>query len=117
MIQDLNHHVSGWTDWNMVLDMRGGPNWAGNRHDAPIIIDSDNLKYYKNPMFYHMGHFSKFLSRSFSVNEFSENESKILDDVHFTVASNGEKEVMIFLNNQSKDVSVSVESQSGAILN
>jgi glucosylceramidase len=39
IIQDFNHLVSGWTDWNLVLDMEGGPNWAKNFVDAPIIAD------------------------------------------------------------------------------
>ena len=30
ILQDLNHWAVGWTDWNAVLNMRGGPNWAGN---------------------------------------------------------------------------------------
>jgi glucosylceramidase len=62
IINDLNSGVSGWTDWNMVLDLEGGPNWVKNYVDSPIIVDSDNWDvYYKQPMFYFMGHFSKFL--------------------------------------------------------
>ncbi|GIR81544.1 MAG: hypothetical protein CM15mP83_2700 [Flavobacteriaceae bacterium] len=26
----LNNWVDGWVDWNMVLDTKGGPNWANN---------------------------------------------------------------------------------------
>jgi glucosylceramidase len=25
---DLNNWVAGWTDWNLVLDLKGGPNWV-----------------------------------------------------------------------------------------
>ena len=38
--QDLNHWSTGWVDWNMALDMQGGPNWANNFVDSPIIIDA-----------------------------------------------------------------------------
>ena len=41
----------------MILDMQGGPNWVGNFVDAPIIVNADADEFYKNPMFYHMGHF------------------------------------------------------------
>lgn len=39
IISDLNHWVTGWIDWNMALNMSGGPNWAGNEVDSPIIVD------------------------------------------------------------------------------
>ncbi|CAI2352067.1 unnamed protein product [Caenorhabditis sp. 36 PRJEB53466] len=63
IITDLNHHVSGWTDWNLCLDETGGPNWAYNVVDAPIIVNRTADEFYKQPMFYAMGHFSKFLPR------------------------------------------------------
>jgi hypothetical protein len=28
IIGDLNNWVVGWTDWNMLLDIKGGPNWV-----------------------------------------------------------------------------------------
>jgi len=39
IITDLNHWVTGWVDWNIALNMTGGPNWAHNEVDSPIIID------------------------------------------------------------------------------
>jgi len=61
IIRDLTHWVVGWTDWNMVLDMQGGPNWANNGQSAPIHVNPQAGEFYKNPSFYAMGHFSKFL--------------------------------------------------------
>lgn len=61
IIQDLNHWVTGWTDWNIALDMSGGPNWAKNNVDSPIIVNKDKDEFYKQPMFYAIGHFSKFI--------------------------------------------------------
>ncbi|XP_067831900.1 lysosomal acid glucosylceramidase isoform X2 [Heptranchias perlo] len=61
IIQDLNYFVAGWTDWNIALDLRGGPNWVKNFADSPVIVDSGQDKFYKQPMFYHMAHFSKFV--------------------------------------------------------
>ena len=46
----------------MVLDMNAGPSWADTRADAPIIMDPDHRQYYRQPHFYAMAHFSKFLS-------------------------------------------------------
>ncbi|MCI4374640.1 hypothetical protein PGIGA_G00008390 [Pangasianodon gigas] len=61
IIEDLNNYVIGWTDWNLVLDMNGGPNWAKNFVDSPIIVDQSKDVFYKQPTFYSMAHFSKFL--------------------------------------------------------
>ncbi|XP_009891455.1 PREDICTED: glucosylceramidase-like [Charadrius vociferus] len=57
----LNHFVAGWTDWNLALDLIGGPNWVKNYVDSPVIVDSSKDVFYKQPMFYHLGHFSKFI--------------------------------------------------------
>lgn len=63
ILEDLNHWVSGWTDWNLVLDTQGGPNWADNFVDSPIIVNASAQEFYKQPMYYTLGHFSKALPR------------------------------------------------------
>lgn len=47
----------GWTDWNLALNPEGGPNWVRNFVDSPIIVDIAQDTFYKQPMFYHLGHF------------------------------------------------------------
>ncbi|KAM4755512.1 uncharacterized protein ACIQIH_019430 [Cyanocitta cristata] len=61
ILTNLNNYVTGWTDWNLALDMEGGPNWSKNYVDSPVIVDSSKDVFYKQPMFYHLGHFSKFI--------------------------------------------------------
>ncbi|XP_028154019.1 lysosomal acid glucosylceramidase [Diabrotica virgifera virgifera] len=63
VIQDIQHHFIGWTDWNMALDTKGGPTYIDNNVDAPIIINSAKGEFYKQPMYYSLGHFSKFVPR------------------------------------------------------
>ncbi|KAK5985803.1 Glucosylceramidase [Trichostrongylus colubriformis] len=63
IIEDLNHFAAGWTDWNMCLNEQGGPNWVANFVDSPIIVNATSDEFYKQPMFYAMGHFSKFFKR------------------------------------------------------
>ena len=41
--------------------MQGGPSWASNFVDSPIIVDASAYEYYKQPMFYVLAHFSKLL--------------------------------------------------------
>lgn len=59
ILNDLNHNTNAWIDWNMALDMSGGPNWANNFVDSPIIVDAKKGEYYKQPMYYALAHFSK----------------------------------------------------------
>ncbi|XP_033957852.1 lysosomal acid glucosylceramidase [Pseudochaenichthys georgianus] len=61
IIEDLNHYVVGWTDWNLALDQTGGPNWVKNFVDSPVIVDAKRDVFYKQPHFYSIAHFSKFL--------------------------------------------------------
>lgn len=56
-MQDLQNWVTGWTDWNIALNMSGGPNWVDNNVDSPIIVNPEKNEFYKQPMFYAMGHF------------------------------------------------------------
>ncbi|WP_026728670.1 glycoside hydrolase family 30 protein [Flavobacterium denitrificans] len=61
MINDFNNGTVGWTDWNILLDQNGGPNHVNNFCFAPIHADlvKDELIY--TPMYYYIGHFSKFI--------------------------------------------------------
>ncbi|MGQ1909543.1 glycoside hydrolase family 30 protein [Marinifilum sp. RC60d5] len=57
----LNNHVQAWIDWNMVLDTKGGPNWANNWCLAPVIVDPEKDEVYFTPMYYTLAHFSKYI--------------------------------------------------------
>lgn len=63
ILEDLNHWVTGWVDWNLALDMQGGPNWVANFVDSPIIVNAKAKEFYKQPMYYALAHFTKFLPR------------------------------------------------------
>ncbi|KHJ95603.1 hypothetical protein OESDEN_04451 [Oesophagostomum dentatum] len=56
IITDLNNFVAGWVDWNICLDETSGPTWVDNNLDSPIIVNATADKFYKQPMFYAMGH-------------------------------------------------------------
>ncbi|XP_018793952.1 PREDICTED: glucosylceramidase-like [Bactrocera latifrons] len=62
ILHNLQHSYNGWIDWNIVLDEQGGPNYVKNYVDAAVIVNATNrAEIYKQPIFYGMGHFSKFL--------------------------------------------------------
>ncbi|XP_037793412.1 putative glucosylceramidase 3 [Penaeus monodon] len=113
--QNINHFSTGWVDWNMALDMAGGPNWADNYVDSPIIINADADEFYKQPSFYAMGHFSKFIfpgaKRVFSTTV-SEEDVEVVA-FHETTGRN----VLVFHNRGEEAKNLSVTDESGIYLN
>ena len=61
MINDFNSGVVGWTDWNILLDERGGPNHVQNFCFAPIHANTKTVELIFTPTYYYIGHFSKFI--------------------------------------------------------
>lgn len=61
LILGLNHHLTGWIDWNLVLNTRGGPNHARNYCLAPVLVDSGRAEVYYTPLYYAIAHVSKFI--------------------------------------------------------
>src|SRR5881397_2906540 len=63
MIHDFNAGAEGWTDWNILLDERGGPNHVGNFCFAPVHGDTRTGKLIYTNAYYYIGHFSKYIRR------------------------------------------------------
>src|ERR1041385_6654522 len=61
MINDFNNGTVGWTDWNVLLDERGGPNHVGNFCFAPVHADTKTGELTYLSSYYYIGHFSKFI--------------------------------------------------------
>ena len=61
LLHDLGNWAAGWTDWNVLLDERGGPNHVGNFCLAPIHGDTRTGALVFAPSYYYIGHFSKFV--------------------------------------------------------
>ncbi len=61
MINDFNNGAVAWTDWNILLDEKGGPNHVGNFCFSPIHADTRTGELIYTPSYYYIGHFSKFI--------------------------------------------------------
>jgi len=61
MMNDFNSGTVAWTDWNVLLDEKGGPNHVGNFCFAPIHGDTRNGQVTYTNSFYYIGQFSKFI--------------------------------------------------------
>jgi len=61
IIHDFNNGTVGWTDWNILLDEKGGPNHVGNYCFSPVIADTRSGQLIYTNIYYYLGHFSKFV--------------------------------------------------------
>lgn len=61
IINDFNSGTAAWSDWNMLLDEKGGPNHVGNFCFAPVHADTKSGKLIYTSSYYYMGQFSKFI--------------------------------------------------------
>ncbi|XP_076260698.1 putative glucosylceramidase 3 [Rhynchophorus ferrugineus] len=114
ILDDLSYNVTGWTDWNLALDESGGPTYIDNNVDAPIIVNSSSGEFYKQPMFYVMGHFSKFVVPD-SVRVVS---SASNDKVKSMVFKRPDGKIVVTISNASANditVEIDIEGVSGVI--
>ncbi|XP_045539283.1 lysosomal acid glucosylceramidase-like [Papilio machaon] len=108
IIQNLNNNVVGWLDWNFCLDTNGGPNCMNNFVDSPIIVNSEKREFVKQPMFYAMGHFSKFIPRgSRRIGVKANCSPKCIDEAAFITPQN--TIVFVVYNDSSKATRISVK--------
>lgn len=77
IIVSLDNWVTGWIDWNIVLDKNGGPNHVGNFCGAPIMIDTATREVYYTPVYYILAQFS----RTIRPGDRALRTRKILDDL------------------------------------
>ncbi|XP_013384673.1 glucosylceramidase [Lingula anatina] len=109
IIEDISNWASGWTDWNLALNMQGGPNWVKNFVDSPIIVNAERDEFYKQPMFYVMGHFSKFVPPDSVRIDLTSSDKSILA-VAFTAPD--KSTVLVTSNRQNQDVTVVVKDSA-----
>ncbi|XP_061382252.1 lysosomal acid glucosylceramidase-like [Danaus plexippus] len=113
ILEDLNYNLVGWIDWNLCLDPRGGPNWASNFADAAIIVDKTNDEFIKQPMFYAMGHFSKFIPRGSKRIKVKEHKSIFelsLRHVAF-ITPRGTIVAVIYNDGRSQTISITIKNR------
>nr|XP_014966769.2 lysosomal acid glucosylceramidase isoform X3 [Macaca mulatta] len=111
---NLLYHVVGWTDWNLALNPEGGPNWVRNFVDSPIIVDITKDTFYKQPMFYHLGHFSKFIPEGSQRVGLVASQKNDLDTVALMHPDGSA--VVVVLNRSSKDVPLTIKDPAVGFL-
>lgn len=61
LMETLQHNVAAFIDWNLILASTGGPSYLGSFIEAYILANEDFTVFYKQPFFYAMAHFAKFI--------------------------------------------------------
>lgn len=61
IIGDLNHGMTAFYDWNLLLDEQGGPNHVGNFCLAPFLYDTKSHTLLPQLIQRHFAHFSAYL--------------------------------------------------------
>ncbi|MDK2910230.1 MAG: glucosylceramidase [Bacteroidales bacterium] len=101
MIHDFNNGTSAWTDWNILLDEKGGPNHVGNFCFAPMHGDTRTGELFITPAYYYIGHFSKFIQRGAQRLSTSPSRSALLAT---SFANPDGSNVTVVLNTQDQPV-------------
>ena len=97
MLEDLNNWTTGWMDWNLVLDQRGGPNHKGNYCSAPIMADLGKGTLYYHSSYYYLGQVTRFI-RPGAQRIIS---ASTLDDLETTAFLNLDGQIAVVVLNRS----------------
>ena len=105
MMHDFNNGTVGWTDWNILLDEKGGPNHVQNYCFAPVHADTSAGEITYTSSYYYIGHFSKFVRPGARLIAASPSRSSLLSTAFVNpdgktvvvVMNRGEKQVGYFL--------------------
>jgi len=98
MINDFNNGMTGFTDWNILLDEQGGPNHVGNFCFAPVHGDTRTGELHYTNSYYYIGHFSKFIKPGAKRIAAAASRSQLLT----TAFRNEDGSTVVIVMNQSK---------------
>jgi glucosylceramidase len=120
MINDFNNGTVAWTDWNILLDQNGGPNHVGNFCFSPIHADTAKDELIYTPMYYYIGHLSKFIrpnakrieaiisDKSLLGTSFKNTDGKIAT----IIMNSSDKEVMYTLTNHTQKTTITIPAHA-----
>ena len=94
IIGNINNYMNIYIDWNMLLDINGGPNHKNNYCKAVLLQDKGEL--IKTPIYYYLKHIS--LHQDSNIYEVNSDKLKILVSSKY----------ITILNNTNKDISFSI---------
>ncbi|KAL7633257.1 UNVERIFIED_CONTAM: hypothetical protein RMT77_016362 [Armadillidium vulgare] len=112
IIEDSNHWSTGWIDWNLALDLQGGPNWVSNFVDSPMIVNATANEFYVQPLYYALSHFSRNVQRGATWVSSSLDQST--NDLKVTAFENPNGQIVVIIANVAEtayDIGILNENQ------
>lgn len=98
IIGNLNHGMTAFYDWNLLLDEVGGPNHVGNFCDAPYLYDTKEKKLLERNTLSYIRHFSHFIQPGATWL----GTSRYTDEIDVTAFENPDGAIQIVLLNRKK---------------
>lgn len=125
MCQNFNHYMIASCDWNILLSEQGGPYHnrtaesvavAGKVFEsknggcyAPVLRDSNSNQLIYTPIYYYIGHFSKFVNRGAKRIA----TTRYMDDIYTCAFKNPDNSiVVVILNAQDEERTVCIRHNS-----
>lgn len=107
IINGTNHWLTGFCDWNIVLDSIGGPNHVNNFAAAPVMVDYANDIIYYTPYYYVLKQFSRSMRPGDVALGVQMNEQ--LPDIYLCAVAKQDGSYAINILNTGKAVSFPVQ--------
>jgi len=110
IIVSINNWMTGFIDWNVVLDKDGGPNHAGNFCGAPVMIDTENEDIYFTPVYHVLKHFSRTIRPGDVALRAAPVEGEYKDSLYVGATLNQKNEVVVsMLNVTQQPISFTIQ--------
>jgi len=104
LLEDINHGMNAYIDWNLLLDYSGGPNWQHNYCKSPIILNETGDDFYLTPIYYYFGHISRYIKPGSRIFPISKYRLDILGVAFF----DGQKYGIVLLNPNDYNINVNL---------
>ncbi|HCM14288.1 MAG TPA: glucosylceramidase, partial [Lachnospiraceae bacterium] len=95
IIGNLNGGMTGFLDWNLLLDEKGGPNHVQNYCDAPIMADITKDQLEVKLSYDYIGHFSRYIKKGAKRIAFT----KYTSELEMTAFKNPDGKIVLVLLN------------------
>jgi glucosylceramidase len=102
IIVSINNWVTGFIDWNAVLDRNGGPNHTGNFCGAPVMIDLENENVYYTPVYHVLKQFSTTIRPGDVALRATSVEGELRDSLYVGATLNRQNEVVVSMLNVTR---------------
>ena len=108
IIKDINNGGNGYIDWNIFLDYRGGPTDKRNFCKSLVILDENN-HYKVTPIYYYLGHISKYFTPGSIIIDNNSNDDNLL----IAACKNKNKTIITICNktNIDRDINIKIDKK------